>query len=367
MVVGPDGNLPLPWLEQPLHDALQRQRGHALLVQAAVGVGALHFMSALAQAWLCEAAEGASPPCGRCSSCHLVQAGSHPDLYRLVPEAQRAALGLAGPGDEAGDAGKSRKKPSRQIRIDELRAAITWVAHSSSRGRAKVLLLDPAEAMNLQTASALLKTLEEPPGTARLLLGTSDAGLLLPTVRSRCQCLRLAAPATDQACQWLQQQGVADAAVLLAAAGGAPLLAQELAAAGIEASHWQGLPRAVASGNAAALSGWPVPRALDALQKLCHDAMVSAAGARPRYFAASTLPSGASFQALSDWARSLARVARHDEHPWNEPLLIEALVGEGRACWQRAKHGTNERTKEGTKPAASHPRRDGSALNTLDR
>ena len=355
MVVGPDGKLPLPWQEQPLRAALQSQRGHALLVQAAAGDGALHFMSALAQAWLCEAADGPAP-CGRCHSCRLLHSASHPDLYRLVPEAQRVAHGWGGPDDDVADAPKNRKKPSRQIRIDELRAAIDWVAHSSSRGRAKVLLLHPAEAMNLQTASALLKTLEEPPGTARLLLGTADAGLLLPTVRSRCQRICLPAPSAAQACHWLEQQGVRDAPVLLAAAGGAPLLAQQLAAAGIEASHWHSLPRAVARGHAAALAGWPVPRALDALQKLCHDAMVLAVGASPRYFDASALPSGANLDALSRWARSLARVARHDEHPWNEALLIEALVGEGRACWQ-----------EGTKQAEPNPRRAARPLDTLDR
>ena len=355
MVVGPDGKLPLPWQQQPLRDALQHQRGHALLVQAAAGDGALHFMVALAQAWLCETND-AMAPCGRCESCRLLQAGAPPDLYRLVPEAHRAAYGWGGPDDDAADAPKGRKKPSRQIRIDELRAAIDWVARSSSRGRAKVLLLHPAEAMNLQAASALLKTLEEPPGAARLLLGTADAGLLLPTVRSRCQRIRLGAPTMAQACQWLEEQGVRDAPVLLAAAAGAPLLAQQLAAAGIEASHWLGLPRAVAKGQAAALAGWPLLRALDALQKLCHDAMVLALGASPRYFAASALPAGARLDALNRWARSLARVARHDEHPWNEALLIEALVGEGRACWQ-----------DGTKQAAIAPGRGGRALDTLGR
>ena len=355
MVEGPNGALPLPWLQQPLHDALQHQRGHALLVQAANGVGAPQFMVALAQSWLCEAADR-TPACGRCDSCRLLQSGSHPDFRGLLPEAQRASLGGGHAQDDAPDGARSRKKPSRQIRIDEVRAAIDWVAHSASRGRAKVLLLHPAEAMNLQAASALLKTLEEPPGKARLLLGTADAALLLPTVRSRCQRVRLSPPPPEQAVSWLTQEGVRDAAVLLAAAAGAPLLARELAAAGIDAAQWQGLPRAVSRGHAAALAGWPLPRALDALQKLCHDAMVVAAGASPRYFAASALPPGASLQALSRWSRSLTRVARHDEHPWNESLLIDALVGEGRECWQ-----------DDTKQRVSNPRRGARALDTLDR
>ncbi len=336
MVVGADGRLALPWIEAPLRQALQQQRAHALLLQAPDGVGALEFMLTLAQAWLCESAD-AAPPCGHCGSCRLLQSGTHPDLHLLLPEAMRPALGWAAQAeDDPGDGGKARRKPSRQIRIGEVRAAIDWVVQTSSRGRAKVLLLHPAEAMNLQAASALLKTLEEPPGQARLLLSTADEARLLPTLRSRCQRIRLAGPLAEQATAWLAEQGVRDAPVLLAAAGGAPLAARELAAAGIDAAAWLALPRAVARGQDAALAGWPVPRALDALQKVCHDALVQALGGEPRYFVSQPLPPGARPERLSAWAKTLARVARHDEHPWNDGLLIEALVSEGRACWQEA-------------------------------
>lgn len=352
MVVGADGRMPLPWLEQPLHAALARQRAHALLVQAADGVGVLEFMLTLAQAWLCETA-GAARPCGVCDSCRLLQARSHPDLQLLLPEALRVSLGWAGQGeDEAAEGGKSRRKPSRQIRIDEVRAAIDWVVQTSARGRAKVVVIHPAGAMNLQAASALLKTLEEPPGQARLLLSTSDEASLLPTVRSRCQRVRLATPPTDAAQTWLEAQGIGDAALLLAAAGGAPLVARDLAAAGIDGTTWSALPRAVARGQAQALAGWPLPRAVDALQKLCHDAMRAALGGAPCYFAPAALPPGARLTSLAAWGKSLARAAWHDEHPWNEALLIEALVLEGRACWQEA---------------TTRPVRGGRALDTLAR
>jgi DNA polymerase-3 subunit delta' len=342
----------LPWLEAPLRQALQQQRAHALLLQAPQGTGALEFMLTLAQAWLCEAVE-AGLPCGQCGSCRLLQSGSHPDLHLLLPETLRGLYGGAAQADdESADGAKARKKPSRQIRIDDVRAGVDWVVQSSSRGRAKVVLLHPAEAMNLQAASALLKTLEEPPGQARLLLSTADEARLLPTVRSRCQRIRLAGPNTEQAAAWLEEQGVRDAPVLLAAAGGAPLAARELAVAGIDAAGWLALPRAVARGQAAALAGWPVPRAVDALQKLCHDAWVVAVGGAPRYFAAQALPPGARPGLLNGWAKSLARVARHDEHPWNDGLLVEALVSEGRGCWQEA-------TTRGP--------RSGRALDTLSR
>jgi DNA polymerase III subunit delta' len=336
MVVGTDGRLPLPWLEEPLRRALRQQRSHALLVQAAEGVGALQFEVTLAQAWLCEAADDARP-CGMCGSCRLVQSRTHPDLHVLLPEALRMAIHWGGGGDdETPDTGKANRRPSRQIRIDEVRAAIDWIVQTSSRGRAKVLVLHPAEAMNPQAANALLKTLEEPPGQARLLLGTTDAARLLPTLRSRCQRMRLGAPGVEAACTWLEQQGLDDAAALLAAAGGAPLDAQALAALGLGGAAWLSLPRAVAQGRAAPFAGWPVPRVVDTLQKICHDAMVQAAGGTPRYFGPDALPAGPDLAALVSWGRSLGRVARHDEHPWNDALLVEALVCEGRACWQEA-------------------------------
>jgi DNA polymerase-3 subunit delta' len=332
MTVGPDGTLPLPWLAQPLADALAQQRGHALMLHGAPGVGTLPFGLVLAQAWLCEGqGETAPRPCGRCGSCHLLQVHGHPDLFVLLPELLRRTLNwpLIDDKPEADD----KKKPSRQIRIDEVRAAIDWVNKTSSRGRGKLLLIHPAEALNLQAASALLKTLEEPPAGTRVLLSTADPANLLPTVRSRCQRLPLPAPAREEAVRWLVAQGVAGAEVLLAAASGRPLDAQALASDGVDAAAWTALPRTLAQGQGgqgAPLAGWPVPRALDALQKVCHDALAQAAGGSGRYFPAGSVPRGVSVAALVDWQRSLARVARHDEHPWHEGLLLETLASEAR-------------------------------------
>jgi DNA polymerase-3 subunit delta' len=322
----------VPWLQQPLQDALARQRGHALLVQGAEGIGIWPFLQALAGAWLCETDSGRRP-CGQCPACRLVAGGTHPDLRRLLPEALRVSHGVD-PGGDGDDGPRSKKKPSRQIRIDEVRAAVDWLVQSSSRGRAKVLLLHPAEAMNLQAASALLKTLEEPPGQGRWLLGTADAARLLPTVRSRCQLVRLAPPAAAAGAAWLEGQGVRDAERLLAAAGGQPLEAATLAAAGIDAAVWSAVPKAVAAGQATVFAGWPLGRVLDALHKLCHDSAALAAGGEPRFFSREALPPGVDPERLMAWADTLRRVARHAEHPWNEGLLVEALVAEGCSSWQ---------------------------------
>lgn len=321
----------LPWLLAPLNLALKTQRGHATLVHASSGVGALPFVLALAQAWLCEASgvtEVPSAACGHCGSCRLIASHLHPDLHVLLPETLRRALAWPLRDDKLES--DDKKKPSKQIRIDEVRSLIDWVHKTSARGRGKVVLLHPADVLNQQSANALLKTLEEPPPGTRLLLTTADPNTLLPTVRSRCQLLRLHPPAAEQAAAWLSGQGVAHAPVLLAACSGRPLDALALAQSGVDAATWAALPQAVARGQTGAMTGWPVAQMLDALHKLCHDAMARAAGAATRYFPLASVPSSAQLPALLAWSAEIDRIARHAEHPWNEALLLEALLAQGR-------------------------------------
>lgn len=340
LLVHADGQLPLPWLHEPLQQALHNHRGHALLVHGSPGVGVLAFALVLAQSGLCEsarpagAANAAQSACGHCGSCRLFHSHVHPDLMVLLPETLRQLHDWPLSGDKR-DSEDSKKKPSRQVRIDEVRAMLDWAGKTSSRGRGKVVVLHPAEALNLQSANALLKTLEEPAPGTRLILTVSDTSTVLPTVRSRCQQLRLHPPSNEVGTAWLAGQGVAESQVLLAACSGRPLDALALAAAGVDGAAWGQLPRAVARAQAGVFAGWPVPRVLDALQKICHDAMAVAAGAGARFFPAAAMPPVAAgtgsdqLAALSAWSEELARVARHAEHPWNETLLTEAMVTAG--------------------------------------
>ncbi len=329
-LVGADGQLPLPWLAAPLTQVLGSTRGHALLVHGAPGVGTLAFVLTLAQAWLCENPPADHRPCGRCVSCRLFQNHLHPDLFVVLPETLRRMHRW--PLAEDKPEGDDKRKPSRQIRIDDMRGLIDWSTRTSARGSGKVAVLHPAEAMNLITASALLKTLEEPPPGTRLLLTCADPARLLPTVISRCQRLRLAEPEPAAALAWLQQQGVDRPEVLLAACSGRPLDALALAQAGIDAEIWAALPAAVAQRQAGVFSGWPVARTVDALQKIGHDALAAAVGGRGRFFPEKVDGTSASaplcIDVLLQWQRALERVARHAEHPWSEALLADALVQE---------------------------------------
>jgi DNA polymerase-3 subunit delta' len=254
-----------------------------------------------------------------------VAARSHPDLRLIVPEALRAEAGLDSDEAAADSEGKKRK-PSREIRVEQIRAALDFSELTAGRARLKVLVLHPAEQINEISANALLKTLEEPPGALRFVLSCGAPQTLLPTIRSRCQSVRLDLPPRAAALAWLREQGAAESEALLDACGGQPLVALERARAGQDGPAWRALPQAVRQGRSAALQSWPLPVLIEALQKLCLDQMRLLVGAAPRYYADPALPPGADLARLSAWAAELRRLARHADHPWSAALAAESLL-----------------------------------------
>jgi DNA polymerase III subunit delta' len=189
---------------------------HALLLTGPEGVGKSAFAHALAARLLCEAPV-AGQACGSCSSCRWLGAGNHPDFRHVFPEADAEASGE----EDASD----KKKASRQILIDQIRALESFVFVGGHRNGARVVVVEPAEAMNIAAENSLLKILEEPPASVYFILVSNQWRRLLPTIRSRCRLMKLGRPTPEQADQWLTAQGHADAAKLLPVMGGAPLLA----------------------------------------------------------------------------------------------------------------------------------------------
>ncbi len=319
----------MPWLAAPLHQALHQLKGQALLIIAPPGAGALELSITLAQTWLCLTPR-ATGPCGGCSSCHWVSSRSHPDLLCLLPEALQESMGWLGETPETQDRA-SKAKPSQDIKVDAVQAAINFAQTTSSQDQGKVIVIHPAERLNLIAANALLKTLEEPPLGVRFILSCTAAQALLPTLSSRCQRLAVDFPTRSEALHWLNQQAIAQPEVLLAATGGLPLAARQWAAQGLTAQVWQTLPQAVMNGEPGShLASWSVARWVDGLQKLCHDAMCVAVSGEPRFFPLAVVPRGASLPVLSAWSRDLQRLARHAEHPWSQALAIEALLQQAR-------------------------------------
>ena len=323
-----------PWLQQQLQTLLTR-RGHAWLLQGPSGLGQYSLGLALAQAWLCEqpSEQGA---CGQCRSCHSVEVRTHADLCVLMPEVLSLELGW--PLDETAQEkiDKKERKPSKEIRVEAAREMVSFTQHTRSGGSTKVVLVYPAERMNMVTANTILKTLEEPPGETRFVLASEAAHLLLPTIRSRCPTPTLAWPTEDEALAWLEQQDLSrsDAEGLLRAAGGRPEDALQLAAQGLTAKAWSGLPKAIARGDASALADAGPSAWISTLQKLCHDLMAVQTGAPARFFEAKDLPDAPSIAALGQWSKELAQSLRTAEHPFNQGLMLEAQIARAHAALQ---------------------------------
>ena len=332
-----------PWVTRQLH-ALLAQPGHALLLHGPSGLGQFELAWQLARAWLCEAPtpEGA---CGSCAGCHGMDVHTHPDFFLLMPEEEMLAREWPLPEKAQAELEAKKRKPSRDIRIDDMRAATTFAQRTRARAPCKVVLIYPAERMNHAAAGALLKTLEEPPGEVRFILASDAAHMLLPTIRSRCMARALHWPGEEEALAWLAECGLpqAEAAALLRAAGGRPEQALALAApddapkgknapslqqsAAAQAAQWAALPAALAQGETAALAATPLPETVARLQKLCHDLMCVQVGAPPRFFSPADLPRRPlSLMALARWQQQLARLARHAAHPFNAPLATEFLA-----------------------------------------
>lgn len=298
---------------------------HALLLKGRPGIGKTVFARALARWSLCEGARSPVAACGACDACRWFDQGNHPDFRQVEPDF------LAARGDE--NASERRKEPSRQIRIEQVRELQDFLALGTHRAGLRVALIRPAEAMNVATANALLKSLEEPaPGTLFLLVSSQPARLL-PTLRSRCQSVDLPAPEPAVAAQWLRAQRLTDAEALLAHCGNAPLAAIEAAGLVQQRDRLLGqLARGVTDPLALADACEGVEPALivDWLQKWAYDlASVRCFGvARYHPRAAATFERVAptlALPALCTFQRELARARAVAQHPLNPRLFAETL------------------------------------------
>lgn len=318
-----------PWLQDQLAE-LRSQRGHALMLSGATGLGQYELAYALAQVWLCErpSEQGA---CGSCDGCHAVALRSHPDLHVLVPEALAPELGWPIEAKAQDEIDKKTRKPSKWIRVDAARAAVAFTQLTVSRAAHQVVLIHPAHRLNVEAANTLLKTLEEPPGNTRFILACEALHQVLPTIRSRCHIHHMRWPLAADAVEWLQRVAPNNASpetasVWLRAAGGRAQDALTWAAIGLTAEQWQRLPKAIANGDVGIMGDWPAATVLDTLQKLAHDAQAHWVGASPRFFETHDLPPLPHLRVLEQWALRLGDWRRSVEHPFNAGLQLEAWM-----------------------------------------
>ena len=193
-------------------------RPGAVLLVGPAGVGKTTLAMDLAAGLLCSADDAAQRPCGACRACRLVARGVHPDVHRLGPEGPGRQVVIGGPGKPRG-----------------VRDLIAELALLPVEGGARVAIIEAAQRMNEDAQAALLKTLEEPPAGATIVLCADAEEPLLPTIRSRCARIRLGPVGIRDIEAIVLDAGAADppvAARLARIAGGRPGIALAWAAAG---------------------------------------------------------------------------------------------------------------------------------------
>lgn len=196
-----------PWQRQFWEEILEmRMRlGHAILLSAPEGFGLERLVKAIAAMAMCR---NPQPPCEQCGDCRQAMAGEHCDLLRI---------GL--------------QEKSSQIKVDQIRDLVNFMQKTPvTREGRRACIINPADAMNRNAANTLLKTLEEPPGAAFMLLVSCHPSRLPATIRSRSRKLSLGYADESLCLDWLCtsagiERPMADE--LFSSAGRVPLRALE--------------------------------------------------------------------------------------------------------------------------------------------
>jgi DNA polymerase III subunit delta' len=349
----------LPWhgaTRASIRQLLAREV-HALLLHGAAGIGKLDLALDTAESLLCERRLADGSACGRCAGCALTAAGNHPDLRIVRPEALIEPESRAAPesSDEAGGArpvatgAEARTRASREIRIEQIRDLSEWVTLTTHRGGPRVIVIEPAESLNMPAANALLKVLEEPPARTVFLLVSDRVDETLPTLRSRCALVRVPLPAPATALAWLEQQGIAQARQRLIEAGGAPLAAAQAERSGLAADMRarllallrQGARLTAAEVVATVPRDVPVAGAVALFQRWGWDFLAFSLAGTVRYHpdeVAAIRQLGTKWQAepACAWMAELRIARSFADHPLNAKLAIEGML----LSYLRSIHGT---------------------------
>jgi DNA polymerase III subunit delta' len=316
-----------PW-QQSIWQRIVSQKermSHALLLHGRAGMGKLDFAMELSQSLLCVSPKDGHA-CGVCPSCTWFKEGGHPDFKYITPEE----------ADASEDAPKKKATKKTQISVEQIRQLIQLLSLTNHSATAlRVVLIHPAEVMNMASANALLKVLEEPPNNTIFILVSHQVHRLLPTIMSRCQAIAMPMPERSEAVAWLQSQQVKNADNLLDYAGGAPLTAlQSSNDFSAQATVYQHL----AKGNkldtavcANLLLEHGMEAAINLLQKWIFDLQLCVHNLSSHYH----MPLSKSLQALVksvnlsgllDFQRQLAQAKQTASHPLSQELQLETIL-----------------------------------------
>jgi DNA polymerase-3 subunit delta' len=159
---------------------------HSYIFEGVPGCGRRKTALALIQALFCTSVD--DDACGVCVSCRKVSSGNHADIHIVEPLPDK-----------------------RDISIDQLREIQRELHLRPYEATRKACIMEPAERMSVNAANSLLKTLEEPPGNAIIILLSENADMLLPTIRSRCQLIRFSPLSPENIRHLLEKNGVEQA------------------------------------------------------------------------------------------------------------------------------------------------------------
>ena len=309
---------------------------YALLLKGRQGIGKYAFARHLAAAMLCQKPLSNKEACGVCASCRWLASGEHPNFYQIQPEALSGQTAEE-QNVEEGTTTKAKKKPSQQISVDQIRGLTDFVNLSAHQQGYKIILIHPAEAMNLAAANALLKKLEEPPAGVIFILVSHRIQQLLPTIRSRCQLIAMPMPDVAAAEDWLTQQGVDSPSACLAAASFAPLSALAFNDPDYIAQHDLFLEQISAPATlnpiflAEKLQRADLPTVVSWQQKWCYDLLSFSTTGKIRYHmsqqaAIKALAATINTKALVSYTRSLLSSQQLSRHPLNARLFLEEML-----------------------------------------
>ena len=317
----------LPWAQlQSNHSRLP----HALLLHGASGIGKYDFAKHLSQSLLCRQPDEYGHACDLCSSCIWFKDEGHPDFRLLTPEQDSET--------EQEDVASKKTKKKTQISVAQIRELSDFLGLSSHHSEGvRIILIHPAESLNIASANALLKMLEEPAAGVLFILVAHQLHRLLPTILSRCQKINLPAPTALQAQEWLNEKGLTNATQQLAYLDGSPINVFNKQS---QFEHfktvWQQLalgPRLEPHIAASLLLAESAESGITALQKWLYDVVAIKLTGKVRYHighlkALQVLSEKVNLSKLFDLQKKIVEMRKLATHPLNHELQMENLLVE---------------------------------------
>jgi DNA polymerase-3 subunit delta' len=320
-----------PW-QLSLFEQLNASRArlpHAILLHGRSGLGKLHFARVLSQSLLCLNPSAQGHACQRCASCHWFHDDAHPDLRTLSPEQESEA-------ESESESVKKKIKKKNHISILQVRDLSDFINLSSHNQKGlRIVLIHPAESLNVASANALLKMLEEPASNVIFILVAHQIHRLLPTILSRCHKIAMPIPDASTSLAWLNSQGIDKPQLPLAYFSDSPLhVIEQLDLY----THFDEVSRLLSNGRliepsvvSSKLISSSVESGITALQKWLFDLFSAVSGCEIRYHIAHTnalqqLASKVNLSALMELLKKTQTLKSLALHPLNHELQMECLL-----------------------------------------